>query len=236
VKRQTSTSLLALVAALACALAAAPAAFAAEAAPAKPAPAAAKPAAAAPAAAKPAATPAAVPAVIDSLAILEKAVARDSSKFDNLYSLGVMYMDRERMVEALTVFQKANKMQPKNVKVLVNMGIAADAIGHAEDAQGYYTRALAIAPDDSLAGCRMASSKYAQGKYDEAMTMLRELITKNPRSHCAYFTLGVAFADAGIYRDAIRMWKKVVELAPDSPEAVSAKESIDVLEKFLAGK
>ena len=43
----------------------------------------------------------------------------------------------------------------------------------------------------------------------------------------------MAFADAGIYRDAIRMWKKVVELAPGSPEAVSAKESIEVLEKFV---
>ena len=43
----------------------------------------------------------------------------------------------------------------------------------------------------------------------------------------------MAFADAGIYRDAIRMWKKVVELAPGSPEAVSAQESIDVLEKFV---
>ena len=38
--------------------------------------------------------------------------------------------------------------------------------------------------------------------------------------------LGVAFADAGIYRDAIRMWRKVVELAPDSPEAVSAKPTL----------
>ena len=82
----------------------------------------------------------------------------------------------------------------------------------------------------------MASSKYAQGKYDEAMSMLRGLIANSPGAHCAYFTMGVAFADAGIFRDAIRMWKKVVELAPDSPEAVSAKESIDVLEKFLAGK
>jgi tetratricopeptide (TPR) repeat protein len=178
----------------------------------------------------------AAPAALDSLGLLERAVARDSSKFDNVYALGVAYMDRERMQEALLVFEKASMLQPKNVKVLVNMGIAADATGHPEEAQGYYTRALAIAPNDTLAGCRMASSKYAQGKYDESMTMLRELIAKNPGAHCAYFTLGVAFADAGIYRDAIRMWKKVVELAPDSPEAVSARESIDVLEKFLAGK
>ncbi len=192
----------------------------------------AQPAAAAPAAA--ATAPA--PAALDSLALLERAVKQDSTRFDNLYSLGVMYLDRERMQEALHVFEKANQLQPKNVKVLVNMGIAADAIGHPEEAQGFYGRALAISPTDSLAGCHMASSKYAQGKYDESMGMLRELIAKNPRAYCAYFTMGVAFADAGIYRDAIRMWKKVVEIAPDSPEAVSAKESIDVLEKFLAGK
>ena len=29
------------------------------------------------------------------------------------------------------------------------------------------------------------------------------------------------------------MWRKVIELAPTSPEANSAKESIDVLEKFV---
>ena len=149
---------------------------------------------------------------------------------------GVAYMDHENMLQALRVFEKANQLQPKNTKVLVNMGIASDALGHPDLAQGYYTRALAIAPDDTLASCRMASSKYSEGKYDEAMNMWRDIIAKNPRAYCAYFTMGVAFADAGIYRDAIRMWKKVVDLAPDSPEAVSAKESIDVLEKFLAGK
>jgi len=178
----------------------------------------------------------AVAATVDSVALLEHAVAKDSTNFDRLYQLGVMYLDRERITEAIQVFAKANKLQPKNVKVLVNLGIAADAVGHADDAQIWYGKAMAMAPNDSLAACRMASSKYAQGKYDESMALLRGLIARAPRAHCAYFTMGVAFADAGIYRDAIRMWRKVVELAPDSPEAVSAKESIDVLEKFLQGK
>lgn len=179
---------------------------------------------------------AAVPAAVDSLALLERAVARDSTKFDNLYRLGVLYMDRERMSEAGRVFAKANQLKPGNVKVLVNMGIAADAMGHADDAQGYYGTALQAAPGDSIAMCRMASSKYAQGKFDEAMGLLRDVVAKRPRAHCAYFTLGVSFADAGLYRDAIRQWRKVVELAPESPEAISARESIDVLEKFLQGK
>lgn len=175
-------------------------------------------------------------APVDSLALLEKAVARDSSKFDNLYRLGVLYLDRERMVEASRVLAKANQVKPNDLKVLVNLGIAADALGSADAAQDWYAKALKVAPDDSIAMCRMASSKYAQGKYDEAMGLLRELIRKKPAAYCAYFTLGVSFADAGLYRDAIRQWRKVVELAPASPEALSAKESIDVLEKFLQGR
>lgn len=182
------------------------------------------------------AKPAAAPAVTDSLGLLERAVARDSSKFDNLYRLGIMYLDREKNEEAVQVFVKANKVKPKNVKVLVNLGVALDNLGKSDFAQGYYREAIALAPDDSLASCRLATSVYAQGKTTEAVNLLRELMSKQPRSSCAYFTMGVAFADAGLYRDAIRMWKKVVALAPASAEAQSATESIDVLERFLAGQ
>ncbi len=174
------------------------------------------------------------PAVMDSLNLLERAVARDSSNFDNLFRLGVLYMDRDRISEASRVFMKAHLVRPTDVHTLVNYGVVLDAAGSAMYAQKYYDEALALAPGDSVALCRKASSIYGQARYDEAMTVLRQVIAATPRAYCAYFTLGVAFADAGLYRDAIRQWRKVVELAPTSPEAISARESIEVLEKFLA--
>lgn len=176
---------------------------------------------------------AATPAPVDSMAILEKAVARDSSKFDNLMSLGILYLDRDRVAEATRVFRKAAQIRPKDVRALVNLGAAYDAAGSGDLAQAQYRRALDVAPRDSIAACRLASSLYAQGKYSDAMERLRGVIEQSPGAYCAYFTMGVAFADAGIYQDAIRMWKKVVELAPDTPEAASARESVDVLEKYL---
>jgi tetratricopeptide (TPR) repeat protein len=196
-----------------------------------------KPAAAKPAATKPAAAKsgAAAPAALDSLGLLERAVARDSSKFDNLFRLGVMYLDHDNAEKAAQVFLKAQQIKPNDVPLLVNLGVAFDALGRVE-AQTYYQSALKIAPDDVIAGCRLASSLYSRANYQEAMNVLREIIAKHPDTHCAYFTLGVAFADAGIYRDAIRMWKKVVDLAPSSPEAVSARESIEVLERFIKGQ
>jgi Flp pilus assembly protein TadD len=175
------------------------------------------------------------PGVVDSLGLLERAVAKDSTKFDNLYRLGVMYLDRDRVSESIKVLLKAKSLKPKNHKLLVNLGAAFDAAGQPASAQNYYKEALAIVPGDSVATCRLASSLYAQANYKEAMKLLRSMIgpSGGTGSYCAYFTLGVAFADAGIYRDAIRMWRKVIEIAPTSSEANSAKESIEVLEKFV---
>jgi Flp pilus assembly protein TadD len=170
---------------------------------------------------------------VDSLPLLEKAVAKDSTSFDNLFRLGVMYLDRDKVNEAIKVLTKAHVLQPKDHRVTVNLGVAFDASGTPTLAQGYHRETLAAFPEDSVASCRLASSLYSQSKHAEATALLQEIIKKSPRAYCAYFTLGVAFADAGIYRDAIRMWRKVVEIAPTSPEAISARESIDVLEKFV---
>ena len=174
-----------------------------------------------------------VASAVDSLGLLERAVARDSSKFDNLYRLGVLLMDRDRTEEAVKVLTKAVTLRPRDLRALVNLGAAYDGLGRPESAQGYYREALKSAPGDSVAGCRLASSLYASAKTGEAMDLLRKVIHEKPGSYCAYFTLGVAFADAGIYADAIRMWKRVIAIAPQSPEAISASESIEVLERYV---
>jgi len=177
--------------------------------------------------------PDAQPAVVDSVVLLERAVARDSSNWQNQYRLGVMLMDRDRPNEAMRALQQARILHPGDVKVLVNLGAAYDALGQAQNAQNMYNEALKATPGDTVATCRLASSLYSTGEYAKSMDLLRELVKRNPNAYCAYFTLGVAFADAGIYRDAIRMWEKVVAIAPTSPEALSAKESIDVLQRVL---
>jgi len=181
---------------------------------------------------KPAAT-AATKAGTDSLALLERAVAKDSTKWENTYRLGVMLLDRDRVAEAAKVLERAHKSKPSDVPTLVNLGAAYDAIGNAPLAQTHYRKALELSPTDEMAMCRLAQSLYATAEHQAAMDLLRDVIKSKPGAYCAYFTLGVAFADAGIYKDAVRMWKKVVELAPNSAEAVSAKESISVLESVI---
>lgn len=172
-------------------------------------------------------------AAVDSLELLELAVAADSTRFEDLGRLGILYLDRDQIDKAVTVLRKAHELKPLDRRVAVNLGAALDANGRSNEAQRHYRDVLAAFPDDSVASCRLASSLYSQGKHGEAVHLLDEVVRRSPRAYCAYFTLGVAFADAGIYKDAIRMWRKVVEIAPASPEGVSARESIEVLEKYV---
>jgi len=172
-------------------------------------------------------------APVDSLARLEAAVKKDSTNARNQYRLGVAYLDKDRPQEAVRAFYAATKSKPDYVEAWVNLGAAHDAIGHGAMARDAYTQALALRPDDEIALCRMASSFYAVGMKDSAMAVLRHTITKHPRSHCSYFTLGVGFADGGMFREAIAAWNKVVEFAPGSPEAESAKESVRLLKEYL---
>lgn len=169
----------------------------------------------------------------DTLKTLEAAVAKDSMSFDKNYRLGVAYLDRDRAVDAVRAFERCVKVRPKEVKAWVNLGAAYDAIGKGDLARQQYRVALSVNPQDEIALCRLGASLYAGGFRPSAMDTLRLALQRHPGSYCAYFTMGVAYADAQIYNEAIRCWQKVVDLAPDSPEAISAKESISTLKDLL---
>jgi len=194
-----------------------------------------EPAPAAKPAAKPATTAAkpAAKALPDSLPKLEAAVKKNPKDAKAQYRLGVAYLDRDRPQEAERAFKAATEVKPDYLEAWVNLGAAQDAIGHGAQARESYRGALALRADDEIAMCRMASSYYATGLRDSAMMMIRQTMKQHPKSHCAYFTLGVAYADGGMFKEAIAAWNKVGEYAPGSPEAESASESVRLLKDYL---
>ena len=171
-------------------------------------------------------------APVDSLRELETKTAADSS-FDNLYRLGIAYLDRDRAFEAVQVFEKCTKLQPKNEKAWVNLGASHDAQGHGPLARVAYRQALEIKEYDEIALCRLSASLYANSLRPAAMDTLRLALKRHPESYCAYFTLGVAFADAQMFREAVRAWEKVTQYGAGTAEAQAAKESIGALLQIL---
>ena len=54
---------------------------------------------------------------VDSVKIMEEAVAADSS-YENLYRLGVAYLDRDRAVEAVRIFRRLHRTETQRDQVL----------------------------------------------------------------------------------------------------------------------
>jgi Flp pilus assembly protein TadD len=211
-------------------------------APAQEAPAQKAPAQEAPAQKAPAPRPVAAPhgkslgAAADTVRLMEIAVEKDTANFDKNYRLGVAYLDRDRSIDAIDTFRRCTRLRPTETKAWVNLGAAQDALGKGPEARISYRKALTLNADDEIALCRLGASHYASGQGPDraaAMDTLRLALAKHPRSYCAYFQLGVAFADAQIYKEAIAAWNKVVEYGPGTPEALSAQESISVLHEQL---
>ena len=77
-------------------------------------------------------------------------------------------------------------------------------------------RAAEIDPKSPDVWSHMGNSYYAQGEHSKAMDFYRKALGFNPNATHALYSIGVAFADAGIFREAVRYWTKVSEIEPES--------------------
>jgi tetratricopeptide (TPR) repeat protein len=83
-----------------------------------------------------------------------------------------------------------------------------------------------MAPDDPLILCYLSQAHYDMGGIEEAVNQLLLALEKDPRCPEAHFQLGVAFAAAKIYREAIREWEAVLASGDDTPLARQARANI----------
>lgn len=149
------------------------------------------------------------------------------------YKLGNLLYDQGRRAEAQQSFEKAVELKPDYVKALVNLGVVLNEEGKSAEALTQFDKALAIAPNDVTVLCNKGQAHYAQKEYQKAVDYYVRAMTADPTSPLPHWLLGTAFADVGIYREAIREWRKVVELDPTGEAGKTAAEGIQTLQGLL---
>lgn len=90
-----------------------------------------------------------------------------------------------------------------------------DAALAAEQAREILTQV----PDYPPAQLVLASAQFRQGKLDEALNLLEQIVQRNSQWAAAHFQYGLVLAAKGMGDKAISMLKKTVALKPDHPEA-----------------
>ncbi len=141
---------------------------------------------------------------------------------------GMGYLD-----SALFAYENAALKAPHFLSAVGSVGGLYDEKEDFEQAIYWYERALAVSPEHVPTLCNLGASHYNKGDQPQAMDYYRQALSIDPDSQDAHYNLGVAFAEATIYREAIREWEAVVAVDSTTAVAKQARKNADLLQEVL---
>jgi tetratricopeptide (TPR) repeat protein len=153
---------------------------------------------------------------IDSLLVL---VEKSPNDYELRYKLANAYHGAGHLHSALLQYTAATRVDSTKSRAWVNRGVVLKELARTEEAEATFRKALAANPNDALAHVNLGDILLTQKKYDQAVDAYRAAIRSDPAFPNSYYSLAIAFAESGLYRDAARSWRKCAELAGSGPNA-----------------
>lgn len=128
------------------------------------------------------------------------------------------------------------KTDPKNVTARVQLGNAYFDAERYPDAIKWYEDALKVDPKNVDASTDLGVSYYYSNQPDRALQQFDYSLKLDPKHIKTLLNQGIVLAFGK--RDlsgASASWQKVIEVAPESPEAQAAKRALDTLKSAHPG-
>jgi tetratricopeptide (TPR) repeat protein len=98
--------------------------------------------------------------------------------FEALHLLGLLNLQRQRMVEALHFLAAALRVNSGSADALSNLGLALHATGRTDEAIASYRNALQLAPDHPEILYNLGNACLALGRLDEALSSYDDVLTQ----------------------------------------------------------
>jgi len=136
------------------------------------------------------------------------------------YKLGVCYVRMGKLSEALVAFKRnAEGNCGTHVMSYYWMGLINNFLGNDESALKAFSDLRRESEESLLANFFLAQLHMKRNEHAKALDLLEELIRMSPDFAEAHFLLGQAYA--GLYKnfDAVRCFRKAVELNPEDKRA-----------------
>jgi len=102
---------------------------------------------------------------------------------------------------------------------MLRQGIALQMNGRLAEAESRYRAVLSMAGDNFDALHLLGLVRFQQGRYDDAIDMIRAALGKNPQSAAAHLNLANALQRAGRPEEAVRGCEKALAINPEFVEA-----------------
>ncbi|MDD8017470.1 MAG: tetratricopeptide repeat protein [Bacteroidota bacterium] len=122
------------------------------------------------------------PSFNDHIEMLKKSVKANPSNAFHLVTLAQLLMDGHQTAEAITYFEQARKIQPKNDSLLLDLSVCYFSEKNYAKALEITEKILLIHPDHSRALYNKGAIFATQGKKHEAAVVWRRLMKVAPQS------------------------------------------------------
>jgi tetratricopeptide (TPR) repeat protein len=151
---------------------------------------------------------------------LTKSVEWNPANLQALYYLGRTKYNENRFEEAIDIFLKCLKLDPKNIKAEDNLGLAYEALGRVDEAIAAYRTAISWESSgkarDSGPYIDLGNILVENNRSPEALPSLLEAVKISPRDLRAHRALGKAYLRVDQLEKAQVEFETCVELAPES--------------------
>jgi tetratricopeptide (TPR) repeat protein len=129
----------------------------------------------------------------------------------------------------IAALEAAAVRDPKSARAWIDLGNAYFDSHQPSKAIEAYDKALAIDPANPDVLTDQGVMYRDLKQYDKAMANFEKASKLDPRHVQSVFNLGVVASDLGQDQKAIQAWTRVIQMAPQSPQAAQARQLIDRL-------
>ena len=154
---------------------------------------------------------------------------KNSAPWDALVDI---YLQLNRITNALSVLDRQLQAQPDSHRALINYGAINARLNKFAEAIPYYDRALKIAPNDEIGLFNRGTANSKLGRLDAAQGDFESLlnIAKSNYRAVALFNLGEVHYRKKNKSIGIGYFEDFIKAAPEgAPEVAVAKERIKLL-------
>ena len=167
---------------------------------------------------------------VDSVADLEHRIADDPNDHEARTRLAALYVEADRLDEAVTQLETALGLAPEYAPAHFNLGYALALGRRRDEAIAAYQRAIVIRADYAAARSNLGAMLQAQGRLPEAAEQFRLTLESDPDNPGARFNFGLLLRMQGDDTGAIEQYRLALEIAPNDAQTHSS------LAQVLAGQ
>jgi tetratricopeptide (TPR) repeat protein len=165
----------------------------------------------------------------DAHDVLNRAIAMMPDYPQLWLNLGVVWLRIGNIKKAVPAFSHALALKPDDALTHFNLAICLMKLGRMRDAQKHLEQTLYHNPGNIQAQVALSLVLLDTGRAADAKDRLEAVLQQDPENCAALYHLGFLYRNTGERSKAIKLWRTLISLHPDSKEATTLLRDVTEL-------